>query len=90
MVASGRETFLVSVEWDDDDWPVINEGMKISLQSTGPGLYQYEVPVAWRDDFASPQLQLGWYRKSKYNTEIFGIMAELCGRHPFHCRLLTH
>jgi beta-xylosidase len=61
--AAGRESFLVHVEWEND-WPVINGGKKISLQSHGPGLYQHEIPVSWKDDFSSSNLQLGWYRKS--------------------------
>lgn len=60
---TGRETFLVPVTWVDD-WPVFNGGQKISLQGDGPGLYQFEHPVSWKDDFSSPVLQLGWYRKS--------------------------
>lgn len=59
----GRETFLVPVEWENG-WPIFNHGQKISLQSTGPGLYQLDYPVSWRDDFSGPDLQLGWYRKS--------------------------
>lgn len=62
---SGRESFLVRVEWDND-WPVVNGGKKITLQSNGPGLYQHDIPVSWKDDFSSSQLELGWYRKSKY------------------------
>jgi hypothetical protein len=50
------------MEWKDD-WPVINGGQKVTLKS-GPGLYEYEPPVSWRDDFSDPKLQLGWYRKS--------------------------
>ncbi|KAJ5169245.1 uncharacterized protein N7482_004839 [Penicillium canariense] len=53
----GRETFLVQVEWEND-WPVINGGKKITLQSNGPGLYQHDIPVLWKDDFSSPKLQL--------------------------------
>jgi beta-xylosidase len=60
----GRETFLTAVEWDND-WPVLNRGEKITIQSVGPGLYEHAIPVFWRDDFVSPKLQLGWYRKSK-------------------------
>jgi beta-xylosidase len=36
FVFLGRETFLVPLEWKDD-WPVINGGQKISLNSHGPG-----------------------------------------------------
>ncbi|BAE55534.1 unnamed protein product [Aspergillus oryzae RIB40] len=61
--STGRETFLIPVEWKDD-WPIFNRGKKISLQSDTPHLYEYQHPVAWRDDFSSPELQLGWYRKN--------------------------
>ncbi|KAL2824370.1 glycosyl hydrolase [Aspergillus cavernicola] len=59
----GRETFLVPVEWKED-WPVINGGKKITLHNDGPHLYEYEPPVAWRDDFTTPTMQIGWYRKN--------------------------
>lgn len=60
----GRETFLVPLEWKDD-WPVINGGQKISLNSHGPGLYEFNTPVSWRDEFSDTKLQVGWYRKSE-------------------------
>jgi hypothetical protein len=56
------------MEWEND-WPVINGGKKIALQSTGPGLYQHEIPVSWRGEFSGSQLQLGWYRKSVHANE---------------------
>ncbi|KAF3019616.1 hypothetical protein E8E15_007835 [Penicillium rubens] len=59
----GRETFLVPLEWKDD-WPVINGGQKISLNSHGPGLYEFHTPVSWRDEFLDSQMQVGWYRKN--------------------------
>ncbi|KAJ5792032.1 uncharacterized protein N7503_008010 [Penicillium pulvis] len=58
----GRETFLVPLKWENN-WPVI-EGGNIALQMTGPGLYHHKTPVSWKDEFSSPQLQLGWYRKN--------------------------
>lgn len=61
----GRETFLVPLEWKDD-WPVINGGQKISLNSHGPGLYEFHTPVSWRDEFLDSQMQVGWYRKSTH------------------------
>ena len=48
----------------EDDWPVINGGQKIELQSQGPGLYPKEHDSNWRDDFREEELGLGWYRKS--------------------------
>ncbi|KAL4778427.1 glycosyl hydrolase [Aspergillus varians] len=59
----GRETFLLPVIWQND-WPIINAGQKITLTNDSPLLYQYNHPVEWRDDFNSPTMQLGWYRKT--------------------------
>ncbi|PYH94297.1 glycosyl hydrolase, partial [Aspergillus ellipticus CBS 707.79] len=77
----GRETFLVPVDWEDD-WPVINRGQKISLQSDSPHLYELTIPVAWRDDFASPDLQLGWYRKNTPVVSDYSLTER-----PRHLRL---
>ncbi|KAJ5364879.1 uncharacterized protein N7496_010592 [Penicillium cataractarum] len=77
----GRESFLVHVEWEND-WPVVNGGKKISLQSNGPGLYQHEIPVSWKDDFSSSQLQLGWYRKNTPFTLDYSLTER-----PNHLRL---
>ncbi|KAI5290071.1 hypothetical protein KEM54_002510 [Ascosphaera aggregata] len=60
---SGRETFLVPVTWEND-WPVFNHGQKAALTGSGPGMYRLADPYFWRDDFESPELQLGWYRKN--------------------------
>lgn len=66
QISSGRETFLAPVMWVDD-WPVVNGGNKITLQSTGPGLYQHTIPVFWEDHFSCPKMQIGWYRKSTWH-----------------------
>jgi beta-xylosidase len=51
--------------WTAEDWPVINSGEKITLQNSTPSLlYEYTSPVAWKDTFESPKLQIGWYRKN--------------------------
>ncbi|RAH64401.1 glycoside hydrolase family 43 protein [Aspergillus aculeatinus CBS 121060] len=70
----GRETFLVPMNWEND-WPVINGGKKIPLEYAGPQLYQWQPPVAWRDDFTQPQLQLGWYRKNTPVLRDFSLTA---------------
>ncbi|KAL2800860.1 glycosyl hydrolase [Aspergillus keveii] len=65
----GRETFLAPVEWKDG-WPVVNGGRRIGVQmgmNVSPSLPSAEVSpkqnirTSWRDDFDSPELQLGWY-----------------------------
>ncbi|KAH8601558.1 glycosyl hydrolase [Bisporella sp. PMI_857] len=68
----GRETFLVPMAWEDD-WPVINGGQKITLHSSGPGLYQLEQEVKWRDDFTEAALTLGWYRKNTPQRTDFSL-----------------
>lgn len=54
------------VSWTDDDWPILNYGKPISLRGTAAarGLYNYDFPRKWHDDFRSTKLQLGWYRKN--------------------------
>lgn len=68
----GRETFLVKVDWVDD-WPVFNEGRNITLLTRGreslvervqPG----GVPLEWQADLQKPDLELGWYQKSKRSS----------------------
>lgn len=60
----GRETFLAPLEWINE-WPVVNGGEKIGLALHGPGLYQFQTPVTWRDEFTGSKMNLGWYRKSE-------------------------
>ncbi|QSZ30960.1 hypothetical protein DSL72_000520 [Monilinia vaccinii-corymbosi] len=70
----GRETFLVPMRWEND-WPVINNGRKITLQSEGPGLYQLQQPTRWRDEFTDPELQLDTPQKRDYeiSTNLSGL-----------------
>ncbi|KAL2838576.1 glycosyl hydrolase [Aspergillus pseudodeflectus] len=66
----GRETFLAPVQWRDG-WPVVNGGARIGLEmemaaaSSSPGAHdapiKQDIRTSWRDDFDSPELQLGWY-----------------------------
>ncbi|PYI01448.1 hypothetical protein BO78DRAFT_433626 [Aspergillus sclerotiicarbonarius CBS 121057] len=77
----GRETFLVPVDWEND-WPVVNRGQKIPLQSDSPHLYELSIPVAWCDDFSDCDLQLGWYRK---NTPV--VRDHSLTERPHHLRL---
>lgn len=54
------------VSWTDDEWPTLNYGKPISLIGTANarGLYMYDFPHKWHDNFLSSRLQLGWYRKN--------------------------
>ncbi|KAJ5859293.1 hypothetical protein N7534_004570 [Penicillium rubens] len=72
----GRETFLVPLEWTPDGWPIINGGEKVTSRNTSSLLYEYEPPVAWSDDFTSPKLQLGWYRKNTPLKKDYTLLPE--------------
>jgi xylan 1,4-beta-xylosidase len=51
----GRETFLASVRWDGEGWPVINEGQPLGLDMQGRGLPECRTPgPPARDDFDAP------------------------------------
>ncbi|KAJ5786976.1 Concanavalin A-like lectin/glucanase subgroup [Penicillium paradoxum] len=77
----GRETFLLPLKWKDN-WPVINRGQKICLQSEGPGLYRFQPKIAWRDEFADTEMQLGWYRKNTPFVNDYSLTER-----PNHLRL---
>ena len=58
----GRETFLASVRWTPDGWPVINEGKPVAVETE---LETALAPHPWperpaRDDFDSPHLDPCW------------------------------
>lgn len=52
-----------------DDWPVLNGGQKVTLESGEPAVAQEKLRT-WIDDFSDPDLQLGWYRKSRYRSPL--------------------
>lgn len=63
------------MSWPEDDWPQLNYGKPISLTSTARarGLYVYDWPRKWHDNFVGPKLQLGWYRKNTASKPEFDI-----------------
>lgn len=53
----GREAFLTAVTWDDDGWPVFNDGKPITLsQSFGSGPDQDRIPEPFLDTFRGSNL----------------------------------
>jgi alpha-N-arabinofuranosidase len=51
----GRETFLAPVRWDDQGWPVVNDGQPIALEMQVRGLPARSTPAPpTRDDFDGP------------------------------------
>ncbi|KPM34161.1 hypothetical protein AK830_g12407 [Neonectria ditissima] len=71
----GRETFLVTVEWDEN-WPVFNNGKNITLETTGrPSLASVAKPSpqAWRADLSKESLELGWYQKNTPLKQSFSL-----------------
>jgi alpha-N-arabinofuranosidase len=64
----GRETFVLPVQWTEDDWPLIlPRGQRVPLVLRAPegvdvaGAAELAAPVAhWRDDFRGPTLAPTW------------------------------
>ena len=59
---TGRETFLVKVDWEDN-WPVFNNGKNIRLQTEGRNGQQLVHQALWKADLNKESLELGWYQK---------------------------
>lgn len=65
---TGRETYLLPVDWPEGGWPTILEaGKPIPMQLPKPDLPAWDPPgapltgnFAWRDEFDSPKLDLAW------------------------------
>jgi len=50
----GRETYLAPVRWDEDGWPIVNEGRPVELDMEVSGLPEHPVPeTPVRDDLDS-------------------------------------
>ena len=59
----GRETFLTTVTWDNNDWPVLNGGKPILLsESFGKTPDQVYPPAPFIDTFSSAALDPSWYQ----------------------------
>ena len=67
---TGRETFLLPVQWTEDGWPVIlPRGERVPLQALLPAQARRDVSPAppasgafeWRDEFKSPALSPAWF-----------------------------
>lgn len=75
----GRETFLVKVDWVDG-WPVFNDGKNVTLETVGRDpVVQARAAgpggVRWRADLTRPDLELGWYHKSKFPKTPMGRVS---------------
>ena len=56
----GRETMIAPVTWDEDGWPVVNEGKPIFNKMTIDGEGDYSVNKEWKDDFTSDKFAPRW------------------------------
>lgn len=69
LTETGRETFLVTVEWEDD-WPIFNGGKNITFETEGRASLTPSQATGlqkqWAADFSKEELELGWYQKSKH------------------------
>src|SRR5262249_29981990 len=61
----GRETFLAPVRWDEQGWPIVNDGEPIALRMQSSALplsapFDSFEETGTRDEFSSPRLSLTW------------------------------
>ena len=64
----GRETFLCPVTWDEDGWPLFNDGKPITISNPGI-LYELPRPKKWRDDFEGRLADKNYYTlRTPYKT----------------------
>ncbi|KAL2204684.1 hypothetical protein CC79DRAFT_1309654 [Sarocladium strictum] len=78
----GREAFLTTVKWNDEGWPVLNDGKPITLsQSYGSTPDQDRVPETFVDTFKGPNLHKEWYQLRTPYTENYkrGNKSSSCG-----------
>ena len=52
----GRETFRSTMTFDDDGWPVVNDGRDVELTNPNPALAPQHTAKSWREDFVSSKL----------------------------------
>jgi beta-xylosidase len=73
----GRETFLCSVEWEDE-WPVFNDGQPILLNNASE---PRPIPSPFIDNFSKPKLESSWYTlRTPYDkTYTVGLRGESKG-----------
>ena len=75
----GRETFLTTVTWDDNDWPVLNGGKPILLsESFGSAKDQKYPPAPFKDDFSQGALDPSWYQLRVPYTDNYEIGIPTC------------
>lgn len=77
----------MKVDWVDD-WPVFNEGRNITLLTRGrdPQVEQIKpggMPVDWEADLKGPNLELGWYQKSKWYSNAFKARVDTRSTHRY-------
>ncbi|KAI8256558.1 hypothetical protein K4K58_004793 [Colletotrichum sp. SAR11_239] len=56
----GRETFLCPVTWDDEGWPIFNNGNPIT-EYEADVLYDLDRPQVWRDEFDGGLVDKSYY-----------------------------
>lgn len=79
MTGTGRETFLVKVDWVDD-WPIFNDGKNIAILTQGRDPQQIAPDCAeevstWAADLSKTDLELGWYQKSTLSYHLICTLS---------------
>lgn len=78
----GRETFLSSLTWAEDGFPVIGDNGRVSLEMQTPLELETATEEEARDDFDAPKLALCWNYLRNPDPELYSL-----DERPGHLRL---
>lgn len=67
----GRETMIAPFTWDENGWPVVNEGGIITEKMSVPGDGNFSVRKCWKDDFSSATLHPRWSFLRDFNESSY-------------------
>lgn len=72
----GREAFFAPVEWNDEGWPVVNDGeFVLPSQSYDYGPDQEYPKEPYEDNFEGPELRKSWYQLRSPYTENYHLSS---------------
>ncbi|MBC2602442.1 glycoside hydrolase family 43 protein [Puniceicoccus vermicola] len=70
---TGRETFLASVSWTDEGWPVVNGGEPVDISGSDEKSVSQPTGTPWTEDFREKSLSWRWVAIGATYREGYGF-----------------
>ncbi|WP_234043787.1 glycoside hydrolase family 43 protein, partial [Cerasicoccus arenae] len=80
---TGRETFIASVEWSDEGWPIVNNGKPITLAAETDADLK-DGSTLWSDEFSSDELHHRWVTLNAAYRSIYSTCGD--GKLTLHAK----